>query len=70
MAVARINLGQPLEAHADLERAIRYGAAPLDADKYLQAINYKKLLVGQLAAIKIICREPGAAVTLRWAEDL
>lgn len=63
-AVALINLDQPLAAFDDLERALRYGDAPLGADTYRQALTYRKLLLGQLADLKVSCAEAGAEITL------
>ena len=64
MAVALINLDQPLEAYEHLEKAMTFGAAPLGAEGYAQAVTYKKLLDGQLARIRVHCRIDGADVTL------
>jgi hypothetical protein len=64
MAVALINLDQPLEAHEHLEKAMRFGAAPLGAEGYAQAVTYKKLLDGQLAHLRVRCGVDGADVTL------
>jgi hypothetical protein len=64
MAVALINLDRPLEAYDSVERAMKYGAAPLGAEGYAQAVTYKKLLDGQLTHLKITCDEGGADVTL------
>jgi len=63
-AVALINLDQPLAAFEDLERALRYGDAPLGADTYQQALTYRKLLLGQLAELDVSCVEAGAEITL------
>jgi len=64
MAVCLINLDQPVEARDNLERSLAYGADPLGADLYAQGLTYRKLLDAQLAHVKIVCREPGAVVTL------
>src|SRR4051794_13348308 len=63
-AVALINLDQPLAAYENLEPALRYGAAPLGAETYQQALTYRKLLRGQLAELRVTCAEPGAEVAL------
>src|SRR5262249_43670006 len=57
MAVANIHLDQPLAAYEDLASALRYGAAPLQADVYAQALTYQKLLLGQLAQLKVACAQ-------------
>jgi hypothetical protein len=64
MAVALIHLDQPLEAFHELERALKFGAAPLGSESWAQALTYKKLLLGQLAELKIVCDEKGAEVSL------
>lgn len=62
-AVALINLDQPLAAYENLEPALRYGAAPLGAETYQQALTYRKLLRAQLAELRVTCAEEGAEVT-------
>jgi hypothetical protein len=64
MVVCLVNLDQPLEAFEDVEAALKYGAEPLGADVYAQALTYKKLLLAQLARIDVSSDESGAAVTL------
>jgi hypothetical protein len=68
MAVCLINLDQLVEARDNLERSLAYGARPLGANLYAQGLTYRKLIAGQLAHLKISCREPGAEVTLdgKW----
>ena len=63
-ATALIQLDQPLGAYENLERALRYGAAPFTAENYDQALTYRKLLRGQLAELKVTCAEQNAEVTL------
>jgi len=70
MAAARIELDQPLAAYEDLERALRFGSAPLAPAKYEQALTYKKLLLGQLAQLKVVCHDAGAQVLLDGQELL
>jgi hypothetical protein len=64
MAVALVNLDQPLEAYESLELAMKFGAAPLGADGFAQAVTYKKLLDGQLTHLRVTCDSDGAEVTL------
>lgn len=64
MAVCLVNLDQPLAAYANLEQALAYEDAPLGEDLYQQGLTYKKLLLGQLAQVKIVCQEEGAEVAL------
>ncbi len=63
MAVCWINLKRPLKAHEDLERALRFGSAPLRSH-YQQALSYRRLLSERLARITIRCSLPGARVML------
>lgn len=64
MAVALVNLDQPLEAYKSLEVAMKFGAAPLGAEAYAQGVTYKKLLDGQLTHLRVTCDSDGAEVTL------
>ncbi|HET9956075.1 MAG TPA: carboxypeptidase-like regulatory domain-containing protein [Polyangiaceae bacterium] len=64
LALALLNLDQPLEVREHLLQAVRYGSAPLDEDKYEYAQSYLKLLEQQLAPIEIRCSVPGAIVKL------
>jgi len=63
-AVALIHLDQPLNAYENLEPALRYGEAPLGPETYQQALTYRKLLLGQLAELKVTCAEQRAEVML------
>jgi hypothetical protein len=64
MALALLNLDQPVETHEHFSAALKYGAAPLDADKFEQATRYKKLLEKELAGVDIRCNMEGATVKL------
>lgn len=64
LALALVNLDQPLETHEHLLAALKYGASPLDSDKYEQALRYKALVEKQLAKIEIRCETEGAVVKL------
>ncbi|MEO1481794.1 MAG: hypothetical protein AAFU77_06790 [Myxococcota bacterium] len=64
MVLALLNLDQPLEVNSHLDSALAYGAAPLDNDKYQQALQYKELISVQLATIRVRCDEPGTLVRL------
>jgi hypothetical protein len=64
MALALLNLDQPIEVHEHLVAAMRYGAAPLDAEKFENAKSYKTLIEKQLARVEFTCPTPGAAVTM------
>jgi len=64
LALALVNLDQPVETHEHLLAAMKYGPAPLDSDKYEQAIRYKSLVEKQLATVKITCVLGGAQVVM------
>lgn len=64
LALALVNLDQPLEVHEHLTAALKFGAAPLDDDKFQQAQRYLALIERQLTKVKISCTFPGASVRL------
>ena len=65
LALALLNLDQPIEVYNHLEAALKYGPAPLDADKFDHANRYSALIEKQLARIDIRCEKPaGAVVTM------
>lgn len=64
MAICLINLEQPLAAHENLERALRWGAAPLEKAAHRQLLTYKRLLDGRLATLEIRCDDADATVDL------
>jgi hypothetical protein len=64
MALALLNLNEPLELHHHLTEAMRYGEAPLDKDKFERAGTFKRFIEGQLSRVEITCDDPGATVTM------
>jgi hypothetical protein len=64
MTVCLINLDQPIEAKLHLERALQHGEEPLGPDMYAQGLTHRHSLDGQIARVKITCREPETTVTL------
>ncbi|HEX2569745.1 MAG TPA: hypothetical protein VH877_09320 [Polyangia bacterium] len=64
LALALINLDQPVEVYKHLEKALQYGVAPLGPEKAEHARSYRALIEKQLARAVIVCQLPGAAVTL------
>jgi tetratricopeptide (TPR) repeat protein len=64
LALALLNLDQPVEVYRQLEAALSYGPAPLDADKYEHANRYRALIEKQLAHIEVRCSQPAAVVTM------
>lgn len=67
---ALLALDRPLEAEASLEKALAYGAAPLEANHYAEALSYKGLLGGRLGTLKVSCKQTGVTVKLDGAELL
>ncbi len=64
LVLALLNLDQPLEVHQHLLAAMRYGAEPLDHEKFEQAKAYKVLVEKQLARVKVSCDTPGTQVVM------
>lgn len=59
-----IQLDRPIEAADNLDRALAYGAAPLEEAVYTEALAYAKLLTSQIATVAVRCDQPGAQLTL------
>lgn len=64
LALALLNLDQPIEVYDELNQAIVYGAAPLEKDKFDHAKEYLLLVEKQLADIEVSCDKPGAKVAV------
>jgi hypothetical protein len=64
LALALMNLDQPVEVHEHLVAALAYGPAPLEKEKFEYARNYKTLVEKQLARVDITCAAAGATVTM------
>jgi hypothetical protein len=65
LAVALINLDEPIDAREHLEKSLAFGPAGIGGDGvHAQALTYTKLLDGQLARLALRCDEPGAEVSL------
>lgn len=63
LALALMNLDQPIEAYESMQRAIRFGDAPLQSkDKFDHAKEYILLLAKQLADVEVSCDKVGARV--------
>ncbi len=65
-----IQLSKPVEAYANLELALQYGAAPLEENVWEQAPTIQKLLEGQIAEVEVSCKQPDTKVTLDGAPYL
>jgi len=59
-----VNLGQNVEAFENLERALQYGAAPLEAQVYSEALTLRAALYTSIGEVVVSCREPGAHVSI------
>jgi tetratricopeptide (TPR) repeat protein len=68
LALALMNVDQPIEAYESLQKAIVFGSAPLEKDKFDHAKEYMLLLEKQIAHIEVSCDKPGAKVSLDGKE--
>jgi len=68
MAICLINLDQPIEAYEQLQHALQFGDAPLGRDLFKEGQTYKKLLLGQLAELRVTTQESDANVSLDGEE--
>jgi hypothetical protein len=68
LALAQMNLDQPVEAFENLQKAIVYGDAPLQKDKLEHAKEYMMLLEKQIASIEVSCDKIGAKVSVDGKE--
>ncbi len=64
LALALMNLDQPVETYQHLLGAVKYGPEPLQKERFEHAKNYLTLLEKQLARVKIRCDVPGASVEM------
>lgn len=68
LALALMNVDQPIEAFENLEKAIVFGDAPLEKDKFEHAKEYMLLLQKQIASIQVSCDKVGAKVSVDGKE--
>jgi len=68
LAIALINLDQPIEVYRSLDKAMSYGTAALDQEKLELGERYKKLVEQQLAWVTLSCTENGARVAIDGKE--
>ncbi|HTL33896.1 MAG TPA: tetratricopeptide repeat protein [Kofleriaceae bacterium] len=64
MVRCQIQLGKNLEAYENLEKALKYGAEPLEETVYNEALAYQKLLETQIGDIQITCKQDGVKLTI------
>ncbi len=67
LALALLNMDQPVEVFQHLQAAIKYGAEPLDPEKLEHAKSYLRLIEKQVASVDIRCDIDGAQVTFDGA---
>lgn len=70
LALALVNLDQPVEMHAELEQALVHGPSPLGEDKYARAKDFKVLVEKQLATVEYTVTIPGAILLFDGKEVL
>ncbi|MFN0253904.1 MAG: hypothetical protein ACKV2T_43980 [Kofleriaceae bacterium] len=72
LAITLIRVGQLLEAAEQLDLALQYGERPFPTKpRYREALDYHRLLAGQLGYIHVTCGQPGVKVLLdgrSWLE--
>jgi hypothetical protein len=68
LALALMNLDQPIETYQSLQEAIKFGPAPLEKDKFEHAKEYLVLVDKQLADIEVSCDKQGAKVLVDGKE--
>ncbi len=64
LALSLMNLDRPMDVEVSLQKAIKYGAAPLAKDKFDHAKEYLLLIQQQLATVEVTCSKPGAKVSV------
>jgi tetratricopeptide (TPR) repeat protein len=67
LALALLNMDQPVEVFQHLQAAVKFGADPLDPEKLDHAKSYLRLVEKQVASVDIRCEVDGAQVTLDGA---
>jgi hypothetical protein len=70
LALALVNLDQPVEMYEALDKAMAFGAAPLDADKFDRAKGYKTLVEKTIGLVEYSISVPGAVVVFDGKEVL
>jgi hypothetical protein len=64
---ALIALDRTVEAADNLDRALRFGAAPLEEQVYAEAQSYKRLLAAQIGTLVVQCDQIGVTITVDGA---
>jgi hypothetical protein len=64
LALAQLNLVQPVDAYRSFSRALEHGPGPISEEHHRRGLQYLDRLEKQLGHIEIVCAQPGAAVTM------
>jgi len=67
MVRALIALDRTLDAADSLDKALAYGAAPLDDVVYREALNYQRLIANQIAKLEVTCGQQDVKVSFDGA---
>jgi hypothetical protein len=70
LALALVNLDRPVEMHEALEKAMAFGAAALESDKFDRAKNFKILVEKLLGFVEITIETPESVVLYDGKEVL
>jgi hypothetical protein len=68
LALALLNLDQPIEVEENLEKAISFGPDPLEKEKFEHAKEYLLLIQKEIANIEVSCDKKGAKVSVDGKE--
>jgi hypothetical protein len=69
LALALMNLDQPIEAQEHFQMAVKFGDAPLQSkDKFDHAKDYILLLDKQIGEVEVTCQKPGTKVSVDGKE--
>jgi hypothetical protein len=68
--LALVVLERPIEAFQASIEALRYGVQALKIEEYRRAVDYQRLLRGQIATLDVTCDEPDAVVSVNGREVL
>ncbi len=65
LALAQMNLDQPIDAYNNMQASLKFGEPPLQSkDKFDHAKEYMLLLEKEIASVEVSCDKPGAKVTV------
>ena len=68
LALALMNLDNPVEVYDSLEKAMSFGPAPLEQEKFDRAKQALLLIKNQLATVEVSCDKVGARVSVDGKE--